>query len=252
MRYPTPRTDRVPCRLLILAKEPVAGRVKTRLCPPFTPVQAAELASAALADTLAAVFSAVARQSWRGVTVEPVLVLEGRPGPWLEGLLEGPTELPVIAQRAGGLGARIAGAFEDALAPLPGYPVSGADCALLVGMDTPQLSSRLLSEAIDALRRPGSDAVLGLADDGGWWAMGLRTADDSLLLGVPMSSPETGQIQYDQLLASGLSVTLLPGLRDVDTAGDAEAAALLAPRSRFAATLAALAPSGPVALPACG
>ncbi len=252
MRYLTPRTDRVTCRLLVLAKEPVAGRVKTRLCPPFTPGQAAELASAALADTLAAVYSAVASQSRRGVTIEPVLVLEGSPGGWLAGLIEGPAGIAVIPQRSGGLGTRIAGAFEDTLSPLPGHPRSGADCALLVGMDTPQLSGRLLSDAIDVLRRPESDAVLGLADDGGWWALGLHAADASLLLGVPMSSSATGQIQYDRLQDHGLSVALLPCLRDVDTASDAQAVATLAPRSRFAATLSSLGTPNHLALPACG
>ena len=228
------------CRLIVLAKEPVSGRVKTRLCPPFSAAQAAELAAAALADTLVAVFAAVAAAGTLGHVVSPVLVLDGAPGPWLDellaGSLEGSVDLPVLTQREGGLDARIAAAFKDA-----GMTEQVDSIALLIGMDTPQVTSRMLASAIDTLALPESDAVLGLAEDGGWWALGLHKADDSLLLGVPMSTPETGHAQLDRLTSAGLCVTILPTLRDVDTAADAIAAAELAPRSRFAATLKRLA-----------
>ena len=227
------------CRLIVLAKEPVPGRVKTRLCPPFSAAQAAELATAALADTLAAVFGAQSAASAAGHVISPALVLDGAPGPWLDDLLVGlgerPGQLPVFAQRDGGLDRRIAGAFEDAGKTGPPDTI-----ALLIGMDTPQVTGRLLSDAIDTLAMPGSDAVLGLAEDGGWWALGLREADESLLLGVPMSTSVTGRAQYERLVTSGLGVTFLPCLRDVDTAADAAAVSQLASRGRFAATFARL------------
>lgn len=231
-------------RLIVLAKEPVAGRVKTRLTPAFSAAAAAELAAAAIADTLSAVMALVAGCRRLGYLVEPVLALDGRPGPWLDSMVETSSGLAVIPQRTGSLNARIAGAFEDA--------GSGAAGALLIGMDTPQLTGRLLADAFDALGTPGCDAVLGLADDGGWWAMGLRQPDERLLSGVPMSTPETGRRQHAQLLAAGLSVTMLPRLRDVDTAEDAEFVAALAPQGRFATTLAALSASRALALPAYG
>ena len=81
-------------RLIVIAKEPVPGRVKTRLCPPCTPDDAARLAAAALADTFAAVQPAPADAR--------TVVLDGHPGGWI------PAGFDVIPQRAGGLDARLA------------------------------------------------------------------------------------------------------------------------------------------------
>ncbi|HEY1818879.1 MAG TPA: DUF2064 domain-containing protein [Trebonia sp.] len=102
--------------------------------------------------------------------------------------------------------------------------------ALLIGMDTPQVSPGLLSVSWQ-----GADALFGPAADGGFCALGLRVPDPDLLRGVPMSTPRTGAVQRARLLAAGLRVADLPQLRDVDTAADAMAVACQAPRSRFAA-----------------
>ena len=218
------------CQLVILAKEPEPGRVKTRLSPPFTPCQAAELATAALADTVAGVLATVPLAQRHGIRVDPVLVLQGSPGPWLESLVEGASRLRVVAQVPGGLDVRLAAAYTDATA---GRASSGA---LLVGMDTPQLSPQLLVDALATLVAGSCDAVLGLANDGGWWSMGLRWPDPELLTGVAMSTPETGREQMARLLSKGLRVAMLPLLTDVDTAADAEAVARQAPQGQFAAT----------------
>ncbi|WP_432248215.1 TIGR04282 family arsenosugar biosynthesis glycosyltransferase [Streptomyces sanyensis] len=196
--------------LLVIAKEPRPGRVKTRLTPPYTPEEAARLAAAALADTLAAVAAAPASRR--------VLVLDGAPGPWL------PPGFDVLPQCGGGLDARLAAAFAACEGP-----------ALLVGMDTPQVAPELLAGALD-----GHDACFGPAEDGGFWALGLAVPDPALLRGVPMSTPVTGAAQRARLAAAGLRVRELPLLRDVDTAEDAEAVARQAPGSRFAAELALL------------
>jgi glycosyltransferase A (GT-A) superfamily protein (DUF2064 family) len=191
--------------LLVIAKQPVPGRVKTRLVPPCTYEQAAALAEAALADTLhtAAMVPAGRR----------VLVLDGEPGPWL------PDGFDVVPQCGGPLDERLAAAFAAVSGP-----------ALLIGMDTPQVTPDLLTADWDA-----ADAVFGPARDGGFWALGLRVPDPALLRGVPMSTSETGAVQRARLLAAGLRVTDLPQLRDVDTAADAVAVARQAPRTRFAA-----------------
>jgi glycosyltransferase A (GT-A) superfamily protein (DUF2064 family) len=206
--------------LLVIAKEPVPGRVKTRLVPPCTHEQAASLAEAALTDTLRAVLMAPARRR--------VLVLEGRPGPWL------PPGFDVVAQCGGPLDERLAGAFAAVRGP-----------ALLIGMDTPQVTPDLLSVDWQA-----ADAVFGPAADGGFWAIGLRVPDPALLRGVPMSTAKTGAIQRARLAAAGLRVADLPPLRDVDTAADAVAVARQAPQSRFAARArelaAVLSPAGRV------
>lgn len=200
--------------LAVIAKAPRAGHSKTRLCPPCTPQQAADLAAAALADTLAAVAATPATRR--------VLVLDGEPGAWI------PDGFEVAPQVAGGLDARLAAAF-DAI----GEPT------FLVGMDTPQLTPALLGEGTAALAR-GASAVLGLADDGGYWSIGLRAPDAALFIGVPMSADDTGALQLQRLREHGHDPVLLDALRDVDRFADALAVAALAPASRFAAALAAL------------
>ncbi|MFG3247725.1 DUF2064 domain-containing protein [Streptomyces sp. NPDC048187] len=200
--------------LLVIAKEPRPGRVKTRLSPPFTPLEAAALAEAALADTLAAVAATPARRR--------VLVLDGAPGPWL------PPGFDVVPQCAGGLDERLADAFAGCTGP-----------ALLIGMDTPQVTPELLTADFR-----DCDAYFGPAEDGGFWALGLARPEPALLRGVPMSTPVTGAAQRERLLAAGLRVRDLPPLRDVDTAADARAVAALAPHGRFAARLTACAPAG--------
>jgi len=199
---PGPESDTT---LLVIAKQPTPGRVKTRLVPPCTYEQAAALAEAALADTLHTVRMAPAARR--------VLVLDGEPGPWL------PAGFDVVPQCDGPLDERLAAAFAGARGP-----------ALLIGMDTPQVTPDLL-----AVDWGVADAVFGPAADGGFWALGLRVPDPALLRGVPMSTSGTGAIQRARLLSAGLRVAELPQLRDVDTAADAVAVAREAPQSRFAA-----------------
>lgn len=203
--------------LLVLAKVPTPGRVKTRLCPPCSPTQAAALAEAALADTLAVVGAVECRRR--------VLVLDGSPGPWL------PPGFEVIPQRGQTLDERLACAFADA-----GLDAEGA---VLVGMDTPQLDGPLLDRALEQLQRPDVDAVLGPTFDGGYWAIGLTTPDPSVFVGVPMSTMQTYASQLTRLDQLGLRTSILPVLRDVDEYVDAVAVAELAPTSRFARALCA-------------
>jgi rSAM/selenodomain-associated transferase 1 len=197
--------------LIVIAKEPLPGRAKTRLIPELGADGAAAVAAACLADTLWAVAEAPARRR--------VLVLDGEPGPWLPD-----AGFEVIAQREGGLATRLAGAFED----------SGAHPAVLVGMDTPQITAGLLTDASAALLADGVDAVLGPASDGGYWAIGLRGGPAGVFAGVPMSAEDTGERQRDRLRALGLRWTELEQLRDIDTADDARAVAAVAPWTRFA------------------
>ena len=210
--------------VVVLAKVPRPGRSKTRLQPPCTPSEAAELASAALLDTVLAVEAASVDGRRVLVLDEPLNTLV-KPG-W-----------HVLTQRGGGLDERLASAFADVGGP-----------ALLVGMDTPQVTPGLIELAISRLRGPNVDAVLGDALDGGYWAMGLRRPNESLFLGVPMSAPTTAVETRARLRAAGLRVVDLPKLRDVDTIADAWTVARDAALtrgsggSRFAATLWTIAP----------
>ena len=200
-------------KLVVIAKAPRPGFVKTRLCPPCSPTEAASLAAASLADTLEAAVGSSAD--------EVILALDGEPGPWL------PAGVRVIAQRGRGLDERLACAFAD------------VGAAVLIGMDTPQVTSALLNTALSGLAGPCVDAVVGAADDGGWWALGLRRPDPRAFLGVPMSVPTTHAAQLDRLDGLGLCIAALPVLRDVDTIDDAIAVAAEASHTRFARRLAA-------------
>lgn len=201
--------------LIVIAKAPVPGRVKTRLTPPCTPAQAATLARAALEDTLEVVARTPARRR--------VLVLDGDPAGLPSDAME------VISQRGDGLGERLQAAFDDV----------GGPC-LLVGMDTPQLNPGLLTGSIAALQRRDTDAVLGPSLDGGYWTIGLPGGVSEAFAGVPMSVASTGDHQRRRLAELGLRVRLAPALRDVDTIADARRVAGQAPHTRFARALAAI------------
>ncbi|WP_395298466.1 DUF2064 domain-containing protein [Kitasatospora hibisci] len=211
----------------MIAKAPVPGRVKTRLTPPCTPEQAADLAEAALVDTLDTLGTVPAGRR--------LLVLDGEPGGWL------PPGWEVVPQGGGGLDERLAAAFAHAAAVAPDAP------ALLVGMDTPQLAAAALAEPLSAARRAGVDAWYGPAADGGFWALGLARptpeAAVRLLQGVPMSTEDTGAVLLGRLAAAGLAIGRLPLLTDVDVIEDARRVAAEAPRSRFAERLRAADPA---------
>jgi rSAM/selenodomain-associated transferase 1 len=198
---------------MVIAKSPAPGRVKTRLCPPLLPDQAAELAEAALSDTLRAVGGVPRRERGRRI-----VVLEGPPGPWV------PRGFEVVPQAGGGLDDRLAAAFEACPGP-----------AFLVGMDTPQLTPEMLRGALTRLREV--DAVLGPAEDGGYWGVGLRRPHGDAFRGIPMSTPVTFDAQLRRLRERELRVALLPTLRDVDRFDDALAVAAAAPATRFAAVV---------------
>ena len=179
--------------VLVMAKAPVPGRVKTRLCPPCTPQEAAALAEAALADTLEAVSGCGASRR--------IVALDGAPGPWL------PPGFEVVAQVSGGLDRRLAAAWVAAGGP-----------GVQVGMDTPQVTAGLLDQALGTLDTTA--AALGHAADGGWWAIGLRQADARVFLDIPMSTDRTGAAQHARLRDLGLEVATLPTLVDLDTVAD--------------------------------
>ncbi len=198
--------------MLILAKAPVPGRVKTRLCPPCTHDQAAAIAEAALVDTVDTVMATP--------SLQPRLVLDGRPGTWL------PAGLPVTPQVDGDLGARIGAAFESVDGP-----------AVLIGMDTPQMTSADLREVVASLAIPAVDAVIGLTPDGGWWTIGFRRPSAAAFVGVPMSQPTTGSRQLARLHHLGLTTRVVGSLIDIDTFADAQTVARRTPGTHLAAAV---------------
>lgn len=213
--------------LLVVAKAPVAGLVKTRLMPEASPREAAAIASAALLDTLS-----VARRTPAAV---PLVALTGDVAAAHDpaGLRAALRGLSVLPQRGRGLAERLGNAHADVAARHPGLPV------VQIGMDTPQVTTTLLGAvAAGLVTHP---ATLGAAEDGGWWALGLRDpAHAAVLRAVPMSRDDTAARTRDALHRLGLRVGDGPRLTDVDTMADAVAVAREIPGSRFAAAVGAL------------
>ena len=191
-------------QLLVITKAPVPGRSKTRLSPPCTPEQAAAIAAAAVGDTLDVVRATPVQRR--------VVALDGDPGDL------DLSACVVVPQVDGDLGTRLAHAFADAM----GAP-DGDLPTLLIGMDTPQVTTELLAGALAALVDAGpGTAVLGTAPDGGWWALGLHSALAALVLPrVQMSRDDTAVRTRAALEHAGLTVVDLPQLTDVDHFADA-------------------------------
>lgn len=210
--------------VLVVAKAPVPGLAKTRLSPAVSLEQAADIAAAALLDTLDAVLAIP--------DVFPVVALTGDLSAAsreteLRALLRCTT---VVPQRGVDFASRLANAHADTVLLHEGLPV------LQIGMDTPQVTADLLVSAIDALRDVA--AVLGPATDGGWWALGLRDASHAeVLCGVPMSRSDTGALTLAALRLRGLVTGMLPELSDVDEMSTAFDVAASVPDSRFAGAL---------------
>ncbi|MBV9595114.1 MAG: DUF2064 domain-containing protein [Actinobacteria bacterium] len=177
--------------VLVIAKAPLPGRVKTRLVPALTFEQAAEVATAALRDTLAAVD--------RIVCSERILALDGPRGAWVR------RGWRVAPQLGHGLDRRLGHAFGTA----------GRGPAVLVGMDTPQL----VPEHVTAFDADRFDACLGPAVDGGFWSIGFADPRRAagVIAGVPMSKQDTGDVQLRRLRQAGMSVQILECLEDIDT-----------------------------------
>ncbi len=196
-----------------MAKSPVPGQVKTRLCPPLTLEEAADVAAASLLDTLSAALATPG--------AVPVVALAGTVQ--REDVRDALAECVVIPQRGRTFADRLAHAHAD-IARF-GMPV------LQIGMDTPQVTPSLLESCAEF-----EEAALGFAVDGGWWALGLRDPRRAeVLRDVPMSQADTGVRTLEALL--GMNVRNLPVLSDVDTMADAREVAAQVPHGRFATTL---------------
>jgi uncharacterized protein len=206
--------------VLVVAKAPVPGLAKTRIAAEVGTDAAADLAAAALLDTLD---TAVGGDMTVVVALTGDLDRAARADE-LRSVLAG---LVVVPQVGTTFGERLAKAHLDA---------DGGDGVVQVGTDSPQLRVDDLTEAADRLTDHAS--VLGPAEDGGWWLLGVRRGSDaSALATVEMSTPTTGQHTREVLPAP---IALLRTVRDVDTWGDAQVVAEEIPHSRFAAAVLAV------------
>ncbi|MHA7649822.1 TIGR04282 family arsenosugar biosynthesis glycosyltransferase [Mycobacterium sp. ML4] len=198
----------LPVTVLVVAKAPQPGRAKTRLAATVGDRLAAEIAAAALLDTLDAVMATPVAARVVALTGDLDAAANADE---LRRRLESFT---VVAQRGDDFADRLANAHADA--GRCGHPV------LQIGMDTPQVSAGLLTQC--ARRLLQSAAVLGMALDGGWWVLGVHNpALAGCLRGVPMSQPDTGELTLKALRGSGIEVDLVQRLADVDVIDDVAA-----------------------------
>ena len=203
-------------KVLVVAKTPVAGRVKTRLGALVGDAVAADLAAAALLDTL---------DACREAGAEGHLSLAGDLSGAVRGdeirvALDGWTITP---QRGDGFAERLVRAHADA----------GPGLVVQIGMDTPQVTAAALHQVAAAMA--DHDAVLAPATDGGWWALARRDANVVRHLAqVPMSTDTTFADTQRALERAGARVAHAAAMTDVDTLDDADLVAGLAPETRFA------------------
>jgi uncharacterized protein len=209
----------LPVTLLVVAKAPEPGRAKTRLAATVGDRVAAEIAAAALLDTLDAVAATPVAARVVALTGE----LDAAAG--ADDIRRRLESFTVIGQRGDDFADRLANAHADAA---DGQPV------LQIGMDTPQVTDELLASCARRLLR--AQAVLGLACDGGWWVLGLQTpATAECLRSVPMSQPDTGELTLKALRDNGIDVYPVEVLSDFDIVDDVAAVREACdPASRFA------------------
>lgn len=209
----------LPVTLLVVAKAPEPGRAKTRLAATVGDRVAAEIAAAALLDTLDAVAAAPVAARVVAITGDLDAAANGAE------IRQRLASFTVIPQRGEDFAVRLANAHADAAGGLP---------VLQIGMDTPQVSADLLTGC--ARRLLEAPAVLGPARDGGWWVLGVaEPAMAQCLRTVPMSVPDTGDLTLKALRNNGIDVATVEALADVDFVDDvAVVREACAPTSRFA------------------
>jgi rSAM/selenodomain-associated transferase 1 len=190
--------------LVVIAKEPVPGAVKTRLAATLGDDGAARTAAAMLADTVAGM-AAVDAEPW-------VCFAPPEAGGRMARLAPG---FGLLAQVEGDLGDRLAGCFAALLG-------GGADQVVIVAADTPQVPRATYEAAFALLDQV--DLVLGPAQDGGYYLVGAKTALPELFVGVPMGTDAVLQVTMQRAVRRRLRVGAVPTLRDLDRLEDLQAA----------------------------
>jgi uncharacterized protein len=192
------------CALAVMTKAPRAGQVKTRLVPPLSPEEAAQLNVCFLRDTAVAIAKASGTIA-RGVGVYTPIGAEAA----YIGILPGDFEL--LPQRGDGFGQRLAFATEDLFQ-------CGFASVCLIDSDSPTVSADVYAEAVEMLSKPGERVVLGPSDDGGYYLIGLKKARRELFEAIDWSTERVLEQTKQRAGELSLEVSLLPTGYDVDDA----------------------------------
>ncbi|MEE9152503.1 MAG: TIGR04282 family arsenosugar biosynthesis glycosyltransferase [candidate division NC10 bacterium] len=189
----------------IMAKAPQAGEVKTRLCPPLSAMDAAELYRCFLLDKIEQV--RMLKEASPAIAYTPA---EGRG--FFERVAPG---FVLVPQHGPDLGARLANNFDQLLA-------RGYTGVLAIDSDTPTLPTHFLEQALDLITTPEIGLVLGPSDDGGYYLIGLRKLHRELFEKMAWSTAQVMPETIRRAEAMGLKVATLPLWFDVDTPDDLE------------------------------
>jgi len=207
--------------MLVFAKRPLPGKVKTRLVPPLSPEDAADLYQCMLADVLGmaaklpGLFLCLFYEETEGAHE------------YFTGIAPGMTSLP---QRGKDLGEKMADAFCVVFA-------MGYEAAVVIGTDAPDLPPYYIEETFGRLESGKCEAVFGPCEDGGYYLLGITRLHRVLFRDIPWSSGAVLRESLKRAEEVGIDVSLLPMWHDVDTAADLERPELLAeeneaPRTR--------------------
>ncbi|MFQ5846730.1 MAG: TIGR04282 family arsenosugar biosynthesis glycosyltransferase [Candidatus Methylomirabilales bacterium] len=194
-----------PLVITIMARVPRAGEVKTRLTPPLTATEAAELYRCFLLDKIEQVRTLTA--------VSPAIAYTPADGRgFFEALAPG---FVLVPQQGTDLGTRLASSFDQLFG-------KGYGGALAIDSDTPTLPTDFLAKALDRLATPATDIVLGPSEDGGYYLIGLRELRRELFEDMPWSTAQVLRETIRRAETRGLTVECLPPWFDIDTAEDLE------------------------------
>jgi rSAM/selenodomain-associated transferase 1 len=189
-----------------MTKAPQAGQVKTRLIPPLTPDEAAELNKSFLRDTTSTISSAAMMNSACGIAIYTPVGTESLYDEIL------PPDFILLPQRGENFGERLYFAAEDLFK-------CGFESVCLIDSDSPTVTAKSFSKAIELLSSGGDHVVLGPSDDGGYYLIGFNKLHSELFERIDWST----DVVLNQTIRSareiGLDVKLLPSGYDVDDAG---------------------------------
>jgi len=193
------------CALAVMTKVPQAGQVKTRLVPPLTPDEAAELNKSFLRDTAAAISNAATREGCCGIAVYTPIGAELVYADIL------PADFVLLPQRGVSFGERLYFATVDLFK-------CGFESVCLIDSDSPTVPAENFAQAAKLLQRPGERIVLGPSDDGGYYLIGLKKPHREVFERIDWSTERVLAQTMRRAAESGLEVELLPTGYDIDDA----------------------------------
>lgn len=186
---------------VIMAKEPVPGKVKTRFCPPLTPAEAADLYRCFLQDLM------LEMEALADVEVAIAYTPARAEKTFLDFRRK---NYSLFAQQGNDLGTRMYRIFKEKL-------TEGYAAVTIIGSDCPDLPNRFVQMSFDILLDRHADVVFGPSLDGGYYLVGMKKNRPSLFADIPWSTEVVLSTTLEKAAQSGIKVELLPAWSDLDS-----------------------------------